>query len=393
MSTENDATWPLELGPEPRQPHAGTDWIVQPRTSVGEVIDKGYTDIEAVGVFLSSYQMRSEHTQRLYKRECMRFLLWLNVKMSRSGSLLRRATQEDINQYLNFVQRPRAFSEEMLREFGFSQQPFRTSLDSASVKVVVTVLNQMFSALKELDDGTGSPYVRFNPTKLLNKQLSKSTSRSRRRKPKDALTQEEWGYVQETIENLPKTTDAEKKLYHRTRWLFQLLYRLWLRRHEVVTLRMCDFVKAQTGWFVCVRGKGGVEAELVATPTLMAELLVFRTSQRKASMPTASDMSPAFPSIADSSKPVTDQTIYLTTKVIFQQTADRIRESYPESAERLLRATPHWLRHTGITHALESQIDPRYVQAQARHATLATTTSIYDHKQAHALQSAISSVF
>ena len=45
-----------------------------------------------------------------------------------------------------------------------------------------------------------------------------------------ALTEIEWGAVQEVIEGLPQGTEREKKHYHRARWIMQLLYRAFLRR-------------------------------------------------------------------------------------------------------------------------------------------------------------------
>ena len=54
----------------------------------------------------------------------------------------------------------------------------------------------------------------------------------------------------------------------------------------------------------------------------------------------------------------------------------------PEAAlmiSRLRSVSPHWFRHTGVTWALDSGTDPRCAQAQAGHASFATTM-IYDHK-------------
>ena len=73
-------------------------------------------------------------------------------------------------------------------------------------------------------------------------------------------------------------------------------------------------------------------------------------------------------------------------KALVNATADRLaageRAGEPEVAlmvERLRCVSPHWFRHTGVTRALESGTDPRYAQAQAGHASLATTM-ICDHK-------------
>ena len=60
-------------------------------------------------------------------------------------------------------------------------------------------------------------------------------------------------------------------------------------------------------------------------------------------------------------------------KVIFDKAANRMETDDPAAAARLRQATPHWMRHTGVTHAMESGASPRYVQAQARHSSLNVT--------------------
>jgi site-specific recombinase XerD len=45
------------------------------------------------------------------------------------------------------------------------------------------------------------------------------------------------------------------------------------------------------------------------------------------------------------------------------------------SAEKLSRATPHWMRHTHATHALERGADLTTVRDNLRHASLATTST------------------
>jgi site-specific recombinase XerD len=48
----------------------------------------------------------------------------------------------------------------------------------------------------------------------------------------------------------------------------------------------------------------------------------------------------------------------------------------PVVAEKLRRASPHWMRHTHATHALANGADLTAVRDNLRHASIATT-SIY----------------
>jgi site-specific recombinase XerD len=65
-------------------------------------------------------------------------------------------------------------------------------------------------------------------------------------------------------------------------------------------------------------------------------------------------------------------------KRFFSQVADVVQEHNPAAAEKLRRASPHWMRHTQASHALERGVDLTTVRDNLRHASLATT-SIYLH--------------
>jgi site-specific recombinase XerD len=60
----------------------------------------------------------------------------------------------------------------------------------------------------------------------------------------------------------------------------------------------------------------------------------------------------------------------------FQTAADAIRADHPALADKLQRATPHWLRHTHATNALAQGATLTTVRDNLRHASI-TTTSIY----------------
>jgi len=62
-------------------------------------------------------------------------------------------------------------------------------------------------------------------------------------------------------------------------------------------------------------------------------------------------------------------------KRFFEQVADLIEDANPATAEKLRRASPHWMRHT---HALERGVDLTTARDNLRHALIATK-SIYLH--------------
>lgn len=338
----------------------------------GDVAD----DEHAIRIFLDSYSRRSPHTVRSYEKECRRFLLWLHATRDPSPALLPAVAVSDINDYLEFLGNPRPFAEPFLKMHGWAHQPFRKPLGTESFKHCITVLHKMFDALRNLRATGNLPYCLFNPLVLAHNGISGAIQDD---EIEEALTPEEWEAVQAAVEDLPRATARDIKHYHRARWLMQLLYRAFLRRDEAARLTMGAFEPSADGWNIRLIGKGAKKAKIVATNKLLAELKVYRMSLGLPPLPSLGESRPAILAVTGKDKGVTDQAVYLLCKVIFQKAADMIEDQSPQGAQRLRRATPHWMRHTGVTHALESGANPRYVQAQARHSSL-NVTARYDHK-------------
>lgn len=338
----------------------------------GDVAD----DEDAIRIFLDSYSRKSAHTVRSYEKECYRFLLWLKASRDPSPALLPAVTVKDINSYLDFLANPRPFTESFLKTHGWAHQPFRKALASESMKHCITVLHKMFSALREMRAAGNMPYCLFNPLKLAHDGISGSDQDE---EIEEALTPEEWGAVQAVVEDLPRDTERGLKHYHRARWVMQLLYRAFLRRDEAAKLKMGSFEASPDGWNIRLIGKGEKKAKIVATNKLIEELKSYRLSLGLPALPSPGETRPAILSITGKDKGFGNQAIYLLCKVIFEKAADRLGSTDPAAASRLRQATPHWMRHTGVTHALEAGANPRYVQAQARHSSL-NVTAKYDHK-------------
>ena len=350
---------------------------------LGEVSD----DVDAIKIFIRSYARKSAHTVRSYEKECYRLLLWLRATRAPSLNLLPAVTVRDINDYLDFVANPRPFPEDFLLQQGWTHQPFRKALGVQSTKHCITVLHKLFAALRELRSASNLPYCRFNPATLAYGGIAGS------HQPEDieqALSETEWQAVQEAIENLPRISERDAKHYHRARWVMQLLYRAFLRREEAANLTMGSFESSPQGWSIRLLGKGQKKAKIIATHRLMDELKIYRASLGMPALPSPGETRPAILAVTGQDKGVTAQAIYLVCKVIFNQTADVLEPQDPVAASRLRQASPHWMRHTGVTHAMEDGVNPRYVQAQARHSSL-NVTARYDHKQKQAWRAALES--
>ena len=62
--------------------------------------------------------------------------------------------------------------------------------------------------------------------------------------------------------------------------------------------------------------------------------------------------------------------LWVVMKRFFGTVADLLDEDNPVFAEKLRRATPHWMRHT---HALQARAELATVRDNLRHASLGTT--------------------
>ena len=348
-----------------------------------EVISGDVTDdVEAIDIFLRAYERKSAHTFRSYEKECKRFLLWLRSNRSFAPALLPDVTVNDINSYIDFLSNPRNFSVEFLLKNGWKHQPFRSSLSPSSIKHAIIILHQMFSALRNLRTSAHAPYCLFNPVVLAHDKVE-SDSPQDMEEVEQALTDEELAAVFEAIEALPRKTERDVKHYQRSRWIIKLLYHSFLRRDEAAKLSMSSFEHSGQGWNIRVLGKRGKKSKIICTDALLSELVMYRESLNLPALPSFNETRPAILSITDSERGIKDYAIYEICKVIFEHAAQWIEPHSPSSALRLRQASPHWLRHTGISHSMNSGISPRYVQAQARHSSL-NTTARYDHKDRQA---------
>ncbi len=350
-------------------------------------------DEHAISTFLHMYSGRdaSSHTLRSYTKECKRFLLWIRSRRGLRPSLLPEVTLEDINDYIGFMAEPREFSKEFLQANGWKHQPFRKALTRDSIALSMSVLNHLYVAMYNMRGPGERPYCTFNPVYLAQKAPKTKKKINKDEEVEEALSAEEWIAVQEAIEALPRDTVREQKHYHRVRWIVNLLYRAFLRREEAAELQMKDFEASAKGWSLRVDGKGNKVAKIIATAKLIDELKLYRLSLGLPPLPRFNEDRPAILAVVGTDKGVTAQAIYLICKEIFRQAAQRIEPTNPVSAHRLMKASPHWLRHTGVSHSMESGIDPRYVQAQARHSSLVVTAR-YDHKDRHAWRNAFDDV-
>ncbi len=325
-------------------------------------------DLGAVSCWLAEFH-DSPHTFRNYRKEVERLLLWA---FHERGKPLSSLVREDLLRYEAFLQDPqprdRWCGPRVARqEEGW--RPFEGPLSQASRRQALIILNSLFAYL------VAAGYLASNPISLIRR-------RNRMAKPDTTtverfLDQDLWTHLLGFIDGMARETQGQRARQERVRYLFSLLYLLGPRVSEVASHTMGSFVERRGKWWWVVLGKGDKEAAIPVNQEMLAALERYRLFLGLPALPTPDETTPLLPSIGGT-RPVTANMVYRIVKDVLARAADAIEAADPRKAEKLRKASTHWLRHTAITHQADAGIELRYLNRSARHAKL-ETTAIYLH--------------
>lgn len=324
-------------------------------------------DYEAVQAWLSLHEAPA--TQRAYRKEAERLILWAIVER---GLALSSLATEDAVAYRAFLRQPtpRARWVGPASPRSSSEwRPFAGGLSPRSRAYALSVLSSMFRWLIE------QRYVLANPFAGIKvrgaRQATLDTTRS--------FSEGEWKLVRTVAEGLEWSYGWEPAAAQRLRFLIDFSYSTGLRAGELVhaTLGSIEAYAHGDHW-LNVAGKGR-KAGKVVLPGLARGALDRHLAQRGLPV-TPAKWNPATPLLGslDGEAGITSKRLWAIVKRFFATTADVLADTNPALAEKLRRATPHWMRHTHATHALQRGAELTTVRDNLRHASL-STTSMYLH--------------
>ncbi|MDD5177586.1 MAG: site-specific integrase [Sterolibacterium sp.] len=378
-------------------------------------------DALMVQTFLAGLANASVNTELAYRKELGRFLTWALSQGHPPGQCLARINRQDIEAYLRFLRSaaplPKAgpIKNRNNERMAFWKAP--RPLAEVSVAHAATLLRTFFEALTDYEAGPGVPVRSTNPVKskrVRNTRKSERMPGERVASQNGAgsleriLTLDDMSLVFETIEGLQ---ESHPRHYHRCRWVLHLAYRSFLRISEVAQLQMGDFERDQDGWQMYIHaGKGTTDSTWIrASARLIEELVVYRRSRGIFAYPLPREGNPAVFALPRKgrehpvSAPVrvalrdrfgeptgaireevpprveralSERALFAVIKQVFRMAAGRSLDSTQK--ERLFAASPHWLRHTGITHSRNAGVSLRSLKAQARHKS-ELATARYEH--------------
>ncbi len=328
-------------------------------------------DYEAVQAWLALHE--SSATKRAYRKEAERLILWAVVERGRALSSL---TTEDATAYRGFLRNPTPRSRWVgppQTRFSADWRPFAAALSPRSTAYALTVIGAMFRWLIEQRYLVANP---FAGVKVRGGARSSPMDEGR------VFSEGEWAIIRAVANGLEWSHGWKPLAAQRMRFVLDFAYATGLRSSELVgaTLGQIETDIHGDHWLKLI-GKGS-KAGKVALPPLARVALDHYLMQR--GVPTTPTMwKPSTPLITDlqnggGSSRITSSRLWDITNRFFITTADAIEAESPKTADKLRRASPHWMRHTHATHALARGAELTTVRDNLRHASV-STTSVYLH--------------
>jgi len=333
-------------------------------------------DVEAIEAWIAA-RCKSKHSKASYRRELMRFRLWL---WRTHGRALSDATVEDCEGYMVFLA---AVPESWMSLSNASQgeagwAPFRTQPTVASQQLALNIVHGAFAWLAR------HGYLRLNPWGALNRKLGDADPEAEeglaahRDGGEDddptsrAFSPEAW---QALVAQAEAEAQADKPRPGAARlvWLLQFTEATGLRADELLRARRRSLFLKDGIWRLRVFGKGR-RRRRVPVPLRVIELTRGYFASRGLVFDSCSPMVHLL-GAADDSKDEVAGVTYGALAQAFKGLLRRASVRLPlEEARRMQRASLHWLRHTHGTRSAERGLNEIDIQTNLGHADTRTTS-------------------
>ncbi|MET3552641.1 site-specific recombinase XerD [Burkholderia sp. 567] len=336
-------------------------------------------DYQAIEAWLALHE--GIHTVRAYRREAERLLLWAIVGRRRPLSSL---TTDDAIAYRAFLRHPAPAA----RWIGPPRprttpawRPFTGHLTARSTAYALAVLRALFGWLVD------QHYVVLNPFAGVTVRGGAA------RAPFDtgrALTGREWKIVRAAADQLERTGWTAPAA-ERLRFVLDFGYATGLRAQELVAATLGDITADACGTlWLQVTGKGAKSGRVALPPlardalrhALKARGLPVRRARWQPAAPLVAALTTEHRTERQTSTGLSAARLRQVLGEFFRETAERVNTRHPALAEKLRHASPHWLRHTHATHALDAGVELVVVRDNLRHASVATTSNYLHSEEA-----------
>jgi integrase len=369
-----------------------------------------HNDLQAIGFWLADYE---NPTRERYRAQAERLLLWA---IFAKGKPLSSLTINDAREYINgFLVDPRPAARwvnaDPVPRSDPLWRPFRGPLSLKSRQDALAALKKCFGDL------VNAQYLDHNAFAKIKVFLGSETDAAgnERRvaaKPRiqveRSLTKEAWAFAMRVLDALPDSAVSASAA--RMRFVLAFAYSTGLRRAELCGAFTDDisvrYAGADLGSIHLLRvvGKGAKERFIPLVPAVLEALgdyLETRDfSRNPLACPIGTPLIPALPdkqdigrvqrdaaergddvpkalaALARQAGPIHHDHLYKAVKRFFATaTAAALREDSPH-ARAFTDVSPHWLRHTFVSHAVANGMSLESARNFAGHDSL-DTTSVY----------------
>lgn len=361
-------------------------------------------DYEAVLKFLRSHE-DTKTTFNNYRTQVERLMLWA---WNKQGKAVLDFLRSDVEEFLSFCKSPDPtwVSTSIKNRYALADgvyqpnpewRPFVMRTDKAiaksaaednrdipaptfsmapsSLKQVYGILNSFFSYC------ASDRLIGANPCALIKKSKKKIKSKELVIPQVKALSQLQWEFLLETAELMAdeKPVPGERALF-----CIVMMFGCYLRVSDLAgngvwVPTMGSFERTRDAWWYHVVGKGDVQDKIAVKPDCIEYLKRYRRSRGLSAYPSLREATPLLVTVHG--RPgLKARQIRDDVQAVLDRTVQRMKEAdFPDhDVSELRSATLHWLRHTGATFDAPYR-NPKHLQKDMRHKSLATTQNIYYH--------------
>ncbi|SDR62760.1 Site-specific recombinase XerD [Paraburkholderia tuberum] len=365
-------------------------------------------DLQAIAFWLADYE--NPNTRDKYRAEAERLLLWA---IFAKGKPLSGLDINDAREYINrFLVDPQPAAQWVMNRAvprGEPEwRPFRGPLSVKSRQDALAALKKFFGDLvnaQYLDHNAFAKIKVFLGSETDEAGNERRVAAKPRVQVERSLTREAWSFAMRVLDSLPDSAAAA-----RMRFVLALTYSTGLRRAELCGAFTDDisvrYAGAELGSIHLLRvvGKGAKERFIPLVPAVLEALGDYLETRdfprdplvcpvgtplipalpdnqdigrvRREAAERGDDVHQALAALARQAGPIHHDQLYKAVKRFFSAaTAAALREDSPH-ARAFAQVSPHWLRHTFVSHAVANGMSLESARNFAGHDSL-DTTSIY----------------
>lgn len=336
-------------------------------------------DHEAIGAWLAAKRPGEgagalSSTQRAYRKEAERLLLWAILERKKALSSL---SVEDATDYRTFLAAPPESwcGPRHHQRWSPLWRPLEGPLAPAALRHALIILRSLFAFLMSQGYLVGNPLAAVALPQLPQRPLGSSRT----------LSFAQWDHLDALLQD-HGDTEVERRLRRALRWL----YATGLRLAEITSVKCEDLEQVEyrtddgalaTDWLLSVIGKGGRSRQVPVPAALVEEfgqeLARHGFEQQVGAVSNQGIYILArFDSELERPAPWSASGLYQAIKAFLAQAAEGLEGA---EAQQLKKASTHWLRHSHGSHALQGRagqtpVPIQVVQNNLGHASVGTTS-------------------